>query len=182
MIKETKSQEIRQALAEVWQQRQHFSQETLGQITLALLDRLRRSQTRNQPVDNTPTMDEIRLVTVMFVDVKDSTILAQELESDWKSVLAEAHRRISEVVSYWEGEVGQYLGDGVLCFFGAQRSRGDDALRCASAALAIHSAIDSYANDVFLTYGRDFAIRIGISTGRMVVGMVGGASKQELLA
>jgi len=180
--KEEKSREIRQALAEVWQQRQHFSQEALGQITLALLDRLRRSQTRDQPPEITPTMDEIRLVTVMFVDVKDSTILAQELESDWKSVLAEAHRRISEVVSYWEGEIGQYLGDGVLCFFGAQRSRGDDALRCASSALAIHSAIDAYANDVFLTYGRDFAIRIGISTGRMVVGMVGGAAKQELLA
>ncbi|MCS6836954.1 MAG: AAA family ATPase [Anaerolineae bacterium] len=182
MIKETKAQEIRQALAEVWQQRQHFSQETLGQITLALLDRLRRTQTRNHSAESTPTMDEIRLVTVMFIDVKDSTILAQELESDWKGVLAEAHRRISEVVTYWEGEIGQYLGDGVLCFFGAQRSRGDDALRCASCALAIHSAIDAYANDVFLTYGHDFAIRIGISTGRMVVGMVGAAAKQELLA
>lgn len=182
MLQTHKTHEIRRALAEIWQNRAVFSQETLGQITLALLDRLRRVQTINLQTDPTHTMDEIRLVTVMFVDVKDSTQLAQQLESDWKGVLEEAHRRISTVISRYDGEVGQYLGDGVLCFFGAQRSRGDDAQRAVSCALAIQNAMETYANEFFLSYGLDFAIRIGISTGRVVVGMVGGGSKQELLA
>ncbi len=174
---------VRRALEEVQANKHVFSTETYTQIILALMDKQRALQTRptdgGQPVE----ADTIRLVTVMFVDIKDSTELAQQLDSEtWKSVLDLAHQKMAEVIAQSEGEIGQYLGDGLLCFFGAHRSRGDDAVRAVAAALSIQQAMLKYASDVQQSYQIDFAVRIGISTGRLVVGMVGGGGKQEFLA
>lgn len=172
---------LKTALADVRENRATFSEETYTTLVTALLDHIRRLQTT---ASTTGAMtDEIRLVTVIFVDVKDSTQLVQDMDTgDFKNVLEEAHRRMTEIVMEWDGTIGQYLGDGVLAFFGAQRSRGDDALRCVACAMAVQVAIEAYANEVFLAHGVEFGVRIGISTGRLVVGMIGGADRQELLA
>ena len=170
------------ALSEVWQQREYLSPATFTKVALTLLEKIRRLQTISIQDQSSPA-DEIRLVTVVYVDIKDSTQMAQQMDtSDWKSVLSEAHRRIAELVARWGGHVGQYLGDGLLSFFGAQRSGSDDALRAVSCALAVQTAIGQYANEVLQKHGIEFAARVGISTGRVVVGLIGGASKQEWLA
>jgi class 3 adenylate cyclase/tetratricopeptide (TPR) repeat protein len=176
---------VRSAINEVRQHREQFSDSAFAAIMVSLLDRIRRLQTLPTPnyPPAAPLSDEIRLVTVLFVDVKDSTTLAQRMDtSDFKNLIAESHRRIAILVSQYEGTIGQYLGDGVLIFFGAQRSRGDDALRAVACALAIKQSVDSYANMVFLQHGLEFGVRMGISTGRLVVGMVGAESKKEFLA
>ena len=171
-------EKLKIALAEVRENRAYFSDESFSTIVMALLDHIRRLQITANTTG--ATTDEIRLVTVIFIDVKDSTLLAQAMDTgDFKSVLEESHRRISSLITEWDGTIGQYLGDGVLAFFGAQKSRGDDALRCVACALAIQNAMNDYGNEVFLNHGVEFAVRIGISTGRLVVGMVGGADKQE---
>jgi class 3 adenylate cyclase/tetratricopeptide (TPR) repeat protein len=173
---------LKKALAEIRSNKETFSDESFAQIIMVLLEKLRRLQTI-LPTD-IETRDEIRLVTVMFIDVKDSTEMIQQMEaSDWKEIIAEAHERIAHTVALWDGQIGQYLGDGVLCFFGAQRSRGDDALHGVSCALQIQTIISEFAQAIHETHGIDFGIRIGISTGRVVVGMIGSeSSKKELLA
>jgi class 3 adenylate cyclase/tetratricopeptide (TPR) repeat protein len=174
-------EKIKVALAELRQHRATFTDATFSVMVMALLERLRRLQTIEET--KTPTSDEIRLVTVMFIDVKDSTALSRQMDtSDFKSVLENAHKRMANLISQWDGTVGQYLGDGILAFFGAQKSRGDDAIRSVACALAVKTAMETYSNEVFLEYGVEFAIRIGISTGKLVVGLVGTADKQELLA
>ena len=176
------AEKIKQALAEVRANKAHFTAESSSQIVMLLLDKLRRLQTL-EPRERL-TNDEIRLVTVMFIDVKDSTEMVQHLDtSDWKVVIATAHDLIADIVDQWDGQIGQYLGDGVLCFFGAQRSRGDDAPHAVSCALQIQSAINTYAQSLQELHGIDFGLRIGISTGRVIVGMIGRQTvKQELLA
>lgn len=174
-------EQLKQALREVRANRDQFSRAAFAQIVMVLLDRLRQVQTT--PIEDIPKSDEIRLVTVMFIDIKDSTELAQQLDAgDWKTLIGEAHRRLATTINQWDGQIGQYLGDGILAFFGAQRSGGDDAVRAVSCALALKHTMQTYANEVFLKYGLDFAVRMGLSTGRVVVGMIGNASKQELLA
>lgn len=173
---------LKRTLAEIRANKDVFSDEAFAQIIIVLLDKLRRLQTILPP--DVETSDEIRLVTVMFIDVKDSTELLTQMEaSDWKNIIAEAHGHIGRIVEQWDGQIGQYLGDGVLCFFGAQRSRGDDALHAVSCALQIQTAITEYAKTIHDLYDVEFGIRIGISTGRVVVGMIGSqTNKQELLA
>ena len=173
---------LKQALAEMRNQKEVFSEVTFAQVVMVLLEKLRRLQTI-LPIENAAA-DEIRLVTVMFIDVKDSTEMAQSMDtSDWKGIIAATHERIADVVSQWDGQIGQYLGDGVLCFFGAQRSRGDDAPHAVACALQIQTVLGLYAETILERYKIEFGVRIGISTGRVVVGMIGSqTSRQELLA
>lgn len=174
---------LQAALAEVLARRDSFSDETYNQIVLALNDKIRAVQA--SAVDGGPAAaaDEIRLLTVMFVDVHDSTRLAERFEvEDWKAIIGGAHRRLSEVVHAWNGEVGQYLGDGLLCYFGAHHSQGDEAVRAVSSALAAQEAMAEYAQRMRERHDIDFAVRIALSTGRAVVGLIGGGEKQELLA
>jgi class 3 adenylate cyclase/predicted ATPase len=176
-------QRLKQALAELRSNRHYFSDESFAQITMLLLQELRIAQTATLPGD--PEADEIRLVTVMFVDVKDSTEMVQKLDtSDWKTIIAQAHERIASLVNQWGGQVGQYLGDGVMCFFGAQHSQDSDAVNAVSCGLAIQQAITQYAVSVEERYSDiHFSMRIGISTGQLVVGLLGGDDqKREFLA
>jgi class 3 adenylate cyclase/tetratricopeptide (TPR) repeat protein len=180
---------LRAALAEVLAQRSVFSDDTYTQIVLAIYDRIRALQTR--PDDNAALNsavaenDEIRLVTVMFIDVVDSTeiMAVQRVDAeDWKKIIRDAHSVLRNVLRDWGGEVGQYLGDGLLCFFGAHHSQEDDALRAVYCALAIQEAIGGYARRVNDLYNINFAVRIGMSTGRVVVGVMGDETRKELLA
>ncbi len=171
---------LRRALDEVRQKKDLLTPQTYSQMVIVLLEKIRHLQTIPK-TDGSPR-DEIRLVTVMFVDVVDSTILAHKLSSDWKNLIATAHERVTDVVQEWSGQVGQYLGDGVLSFFGAQQSRADDALRAVSSALAIQEMMQSFADEVQTRYKVSFAVRIGISTGKLTVGMIGTSEHQEFLA
>ncbi|MDQ7035837.1 MAG: adenylate/guanylate cyclase domain-containing protein [Anaerolineae bacterium] len=174
-------QRLKHALSEMRENKASFSDESFAQILMLLLKQMRRLQTSER--QEMQPVDEIRLVTVMFIDVKDSTEMVHQVgASEWKNIIAKAHEWIANIITQWDGQIGQYLGDGVLCFFGAQHSRGADASYAVSCALAIQQAVANYAKKVNQQYDITFAVRIGISTGRVVVGMVGDASKQELLA
>jgi class 3 adenylate cyclase/tetratricopeptide (TPR) repeat protein len=185
-----KRDRLQQALAELERNRAHFSEASYTAMTQLLQRELEQLDVPDVKPDTLPTrIDEMRLVTVMFVDIVDSTTMVEKLEenghdtADWKHIIDEAHRRIAEIVNRWDGQVGQYLGDGVLCFFGAQHSRGEEATYAVSSALAIRQTIAQYARIIASRYKINFEIRIGISTGRVVVGMIGsGEIKQELLA
>lgn len=177
---------LRTALTEVFAQRSLFSDETYTQVVLALYDRMRTLQTHSGEFAPPPVAeyDEIRLVTVMFIDVVDSTeiVSRQRVDAeDWKKIIRDAHSRLRSVLRSWDGEVGQYLGDGLLCFFGAHRSREDDAVRAVYCAMASQEAIGEYAIRIRQQYGIDFAVRIGMSTGRVVVGLMGDEDKREIL-
>jgi class 3 adenylate cyclase/tetratricopeptide (TPR) repeat protein len=186
-LKTTQVAKVRAALAEVVANRQSFSPDSHALIVRTLLDKIRALQTLPASTTSTaptPSADEIRLVSVMFVDVKDSTLMAQKLKEPeaWKRVIGKAHHRLASVVEEWDGEVGQYLGDGLLCFFGAHRSRGDDAMRAVACSLALQHKMVAYAQEIKDEFNIDFAIRIAISTGKVVVGMIGTEEKQEFLA
>ncbi len=175
---------LRAALAEIFAQRDVFSEETYTQIIIAIYDKIRTLQTT--PEVAPPQLeggDEIRLVTIMFVDVVDSTEMTQSLEADdWKATIGTAHSHIARLTNRWGGVVGQYLGDGLLCFFGIHHSQEDDPLRAVYCALDIHHTIANFARDVFLKYDLIFNVRIGISTGRAVVGYFGSDENKSLLA
>lgn len=174
---------IRRALDEVRANRNRFSEESYLQIVVALEDKLRRQTSENAVI--TPADDEVRLVSVMFIDVVDSTSIARALDAeDWHALIGRAHRFIGDVISRWDGEIGQYLGDGMLCFYGARRSQGNDATRAIASALDVQAQVASFAASIAQEYPslKDFKLRVGISTGQVIVGMIGTGDKSEVLA
>lgn len=178
-------EKLRKALAEIRAQRSEFSPQAYDTIVTALLEKIQSERTITESKNEAVTADEIRLVTVMFVDVVESTRLSQRMDrGDWKDLISDAHSVMATTVLEAEGNVGQFLGDGMLCYFGAQHSRSDDALRAVNCALTIQKQMEQYAEKAMRRYkmATGFAVRISLSTGRVVVGMIGNEDKQELLA
>ena len=176
------AQEIAQlyaALDEVMARRYSFSEAAYEQVTQAIQEKIRRLQTEAPA----PEHDEIRLVTIMFVDIVNSTHMTLSLSADdWKATVGTAHNQVATLIHKAGGVVGQYLGDGLLCFFGSTVSRDDDALRAVRCALDIQAVIARYGEEIYVKHDLEFSVRIGISTGRAVVGLFGGADNKTMLA
>jgi class 3 adenylate cyclase len=108
---------------------------------------------------------ERRQVTVMFSDLVGSTALSARMDpEDLREVIAAYHKSVGEIVRHFDGFVAQYLGDGVLVYFGYPGAHEDDAERAVQTALELTASIGGLNTRVSLQ------TRIGIATGLVVVG------------
>ena len=108
---------------------------------------------------------ERRQLTVMFCDLVGSTALAERLDPEELRELIQSYRRAcSDVVARYEGHVAQYLGDGLMVYFGWPTAHEDDAERGVRSALEMVEAVKAIRSVTPL------AVRIGLATGPVVVG------------
>jgi class 3 adenylate cyclase len=129
------------------------------------------------------TSGDRKVVTALFADVVGSTSLAEQMDpEDWTTIMNHAFDRVSPFIYKYEGTIARLLGDALLAFFGAPVAHEDDPIRAVRAALDILAATREYAGEVRNRYGIEFAIRIGINTGPVVVGLVGSDLKYEYTA
>jgi class 3 adenylate cyclase/predicted ATPase len=139
------------------------------------------AETKTPPIQvspTTPTVDsaERRQVTVMFSDLVDSTALSARMDpEDLSGVLAEYRSCVAGIVRHFDGYVAQYLGDGVLVYFGYPQSHEDDAERAVGAALKLTEAV------VGLKVGTTLQARVGIATGLVVVGDLVGSKQMHAI-
>jgi predicted ATPase/class 3 adenylate cyclase len=121
---------------------------------------------------------ERRQLTVMFVDLVESTTLAARLDpEEMAEVLRTYQSAVAGAIARFEGHVAKYMGDGVLAYFGYPRAHEDEAERAVRAGLAAVGAVQSLGSVV----GETLAARVGIATGPVVVGeLIGeGAAREE---
>jgi class 3 adenylate cyclase len=120
---------------------------------------------------------------VLFCDLVDSTTLAGHLDpEDYRDVVHAYHQTCAAVLQRFDGYVAQYLGDGVLVYFGYPLAHEDDAQRAVRTGLGILHAMAALTARLTLPPGDQFAVRVGIHTGLVVVGEVGAGARQESLA
>jgi class 3 adenylate cyclase/tetratricopeptide (TPR) repeat protein len=117
---------------------------------------------------------------VLFCDLENSTEIAAQLDpEEWREIVAGYHRAAAEAIERFGGRVAQYLGDGVMAYFGYPEAHDNDAERAARAGLAILDVIaklnDRAARPGLATRPR-LAARVGIDSGAVVVGA--GAEKE----
>ncbi|MFO1208426.1 MAG: AAA family ATPase [Amaricoccus sp.] len=110
---------------------------------------------------------ERRPLTVAFLDLVDSTGLAQRLEAeDVLYTHRRYHQACIEPIQRYGGQVTRFLGDAIRAYFCYPVAHEDDAERAVRAALAAAAAVGRLtAPD-----GLPLALRVGIATGRVVVG------------
>jgi len=126
---------------------------------------------------------ERRQLTVMFCDLVDSTGLARQLDpEDLREVVRAYQDTCAKVIARFEGYIAQYLGDGLLVYFGYPVAHEDDAQRAVRAGLGIVEAMGQLNTRLTQGRGVQLAVRLGIHTGLVVVGEVGGGTRQEQLA
>ena len=117
---------------------------------------------------------ERREVTVLFLDITNSTAMAHVLDSEDIYLLTdEAMRLLAEVVYKYEGTIDKYTDDGLMALFGAPVAHENDPERAVRAALEMHAVLQPLRKRFKQAYGLDLQARIGINTGRVVVGQVG---------
>jgi ABC-type transport system substrate-binding protein/class 3 adenylate cyclase len=117
---------------------------------------------------------ERRIVSVLVADVVGSTAIGAELGPERsKFLIDEVMRIMSEQVRRYDGTVAQLVGDELLALFGVPVAHEDDAERALRAALAIQRALAQYAHEVEAAYDVELAVRIGVNTGPVVVGLQG---------
>ena len=113
----------------------------------------------------------IQQLTVMFIDVAGFTGLSERMGDRVVSLLSRYLDAVSEVIVANGGTIDKFIGDAVMAFWGAPTAQQDHALRCCRAALGCRQAIEAAGvND---DQGHPLQIRIGINSGRMLVGNIG---------
>ena len=133
-------------------------------------------------VPSTPDAER-RQLTVMFCDLVDSTKLALHLDpEDWRDVVRAYQRVCTDVIQRYDGHIAQLLGDGLLVYFGYPHAHEEDAQRSVRAGLDILAAMGDLNTRLQREKGIQLAVRVGIHTGLVVVGAMGGAGRQEQLA
>ena len=119
---------------------------------------------------------ERRHLTVMFCDLVGSTALSASMDpEDYRDVLGSYQTAASSAIKRYDGYIARYMGDGLLVYFGYPQAHEDDAER------AIRTGIDIIDNvaDLSVRSGRGLQVRIGVSTGMVVVGDIVGEGASE---
>jgi class 3 adenylate cyclase/tetratricopeptide (TPR) repeat protein len=126
---------------------------------------------------------ERRQLTVLFCDLVDATELASRLDpEDWREVVRAYHESCEKVVAVFQGHIAQYLGDGLLVYFGYPQAHEDDAVRAVHAALGFIGTLKALNARLQREWSVTLALRIGVHTGTVVVGDMGGRDQRESLA
>ena len=126
---------------------------------------------------------ERRQLTVMFCDLVDSTQLSDYLDpEDLREVIHHYQKACGEIVQRYDGHIAQFLGDGLLIYFGFPHAHEDDARRAAVSAIEMINAIKALNRTFTLPENHTLAVRIGINTGLVVTSELGSGLKKEHLA
>src|SRR5262245_9362996 len=118
---------------------------------------------------------ERKQVTVLFADVSGSMDLAETQDpEEWRKVMQRFFAILADAVAEFEGTVDKFTGDGIMAVFGAPVAYEDHARRACYAALRMLDEVAEYAAELRRNPGLNFSTRIGISSGEVVAGAIGG--------
>lgn len=136
---------------------------------------------RPQALDPGRSDGERRQLTVMFCDLVGSTALSVQLDPEELRAIVQTYQQTcAEIIRRHEGYIAQYLGDGLLVYFGYPSAHEDDALRAVRTGIEIVAALRQGDKEVA---GRSpLQVRVGIHTGLVVVGEIGSSERRERLA
>ena len=140
---------------------------------------IERPEPSAPPAETTSAEGERRQLTVMFCDLVGSTELSTRLDpEDLRVIIRGFQETCAKVIAQFDGYIAQYLGDGLLVYFGYPRAHENDAERAALSGLGIIEALADFepknAKDI------KPAVRVGVATGLVVVGeiIVKGSAKE----
>jgi class 3 adenylate cyclase len=122
---------------------------------------------------------ERRQLTVLFADVVGSTALAGKLDPEALRDVFRAYQGIcNDCVTRYGGNINQYVGDGVVAFFGYPSAHDNDAERAVLAGIAITAGVRKLDHSLKAQGEAGIEARVGIHTGLVVVGAMsaGGAN------
>ena len=118
--------------------------------------------------------------TVMFIDIKDFTKLAEQLDPEKATeIINNIFAPIAGLIDKHGGSINKFLGDGLMAIFGTPFSHEDDPERAARASLEIMKSIEENGKIKIGSKTKSLKARIGINTGLCISGEIGSALRKE---
>ena len=137
-------------------------------------------KTTEQSIENNLHLEtQRRHLTVMFCDLVGSTGLSMQLDpEDLSELLVEYRDLCMKIIKKWDGFLADFQGDGIMIYFGYPVAHEDDSLRAVYAAFDI---VDQVTKRERLKQKSktELALRIGINSGRAVIGNIGSGEVAE---
>jgi len=126
---------------------------------------------------------ERKQVTVLFADVQGSVALSESVDPETlHKIMDRFFVILADGVHRFEGTVNQYTGDGIMALFGAPIAHEDHARRACYAALHLTEELRRYADELRVNQGLNFAVRMGLNSGEVVVGKIGDDLRMDYTA
>jgi class 3 adenylate cyclase/GTP-sensing pleiotropic transcriptional regulator CodY len=119
-------------------------------------------------------------LTVLYADIRGSTVLAEHTEPElFVEFIKDYLARMTDVILAQEGTVDKFVGDEVMALFGAPIPQEDHALRAVRVGLAMQTAYHELMERWRGRGVEETQIGVGIVTGRMIVGEMGGSQRSD---
>ena len=129
-----------------------------------------------------PAGEQRKLVTVLFADVVDFTVLSGKLDpEDMREIMNDYFAAWRVAIEAEGGVVEKYIGDAVVAVFGLGRAYEDDPHRAVRSALAVRAALVELNARLDARFGIELAVRVGIDTGEVVIGTLGERGDGDLV-
>ncbi len=120
---------------------------------------------------------------MLFCDLVGSTQLAERFDAEDLRELVRAYQAAAAgAIERYEGHIAQYLGDGLLVYFGYPRAHEDAPRRAVLTGLEIVASMARLNAELERTYGVALSVRVAIHSDYAVAGDVGGQGRTEQLA
>lgn len=166
---------VEAAIAALEQQRELLGDDVVRTALEPLLERRDRLRA--------PGSEARRLVTVLFADLVDFTVLSRELDpEDTRELVGDYFAHWRRVVESHGGVVEKFIGDAVMAVFGLEHSFEDDAQRAVRAALEVLSDRPALSEQAQQRHGVELHLRVGVDTGEVVVGALGERGDSSFVA
>ncbi len=146
---------------------------SLGELVAnTALDLLReRLATLIQPT----SAAERKRVTVLFADVSGYTALSENLDpEDVANIMNRLFEAVTVEIHRYGGTIDKYAGDAVMALFGAPQALENHEEMSVRAAMAMQQVIQTFSEQLYQDRGFRVQMRIGLNTGDVLAGLVGG--------
>lgn len=122
-----------------------------------------------------PTADERKRITVLFSDLAGFTATSETMDPEEVHAIMDAYfSHMSPVITQYGGTIEKYIGDAVMALFGAPKALENHEEMAVRAALAMQEALETFNQELERERGVRLAMRIGVNTGLVLFGSMGG--------
>jgi len=119
-------------------------------------------------------------LTIMFTDISGFTKWSADKEPDQvHTFLTDYLESMARIIHDYGGTVDKFMGDGILAFFGDPFDMPDHPERCVRAAIALQHKVTELAELWKERVQINLKVRMGINTGRVIVGNLGTQTRIE---
>jgi class 3 adenylate cyclase/predicted ATPase len=121
-----------------------------------------------------------RIITVLFTDVSGFTAMSEQLDPEAVSnIINDFFAVLVKPIYRYGGVVDKYIGDAIMALFGAPVAHEDDPERAVRAAWEMQVSAQEFSTKLERQTGIGLKVRIGLNTGLVVAGAVGGSQRSD---